>query len=126
MKQKKIPSILLSAAMLVAALSVPRPTAAQDAKHLYASMAPLEQYLMDHDAEIALARSSAPDAISHDATVLVLGRHGYETAVEGKNGWVCMNADGWLHSTVQNFGTRNSWRELSESAGRAVHAPICL
>ena len=35
-------------------------------------------------------RSAAPDAISRDATVLVLGRHGYETAVEDKNGWVCM------------------------------------
>ena len=59
-------------------------------------MAPLEQYLMDRNAEIALARSAAPDAISHDATVLVLGRHGYETAVEGKNGWVCMVERGWM------------------------------
>ena len=63
---------------------------------MYASMAPLEQYLMDYDAEIALARSAAPDAISRDASVLVLGRHGYETAVEGKNGWVCMVERGWM------------------------------
>jgi hypothetical protein len=26
----------------------------------------------------------------------VLGRHGYETAVEGKNGWVCMVERGWM------------------------------
>jgi hypothetical protein len=39
-------------------------------------MAPIEQYLMDRDAEIALARSAAPDAISHDASVIVLTRHG--------------------------------------------------
>jgi hypothetical protein len=50
---------------------------------------------MDRDAEIALARSAAPDAISHDASVVVLTRHGYETAVQGKNGWVCMVGRGW-------------------------------
>jgi hypothetical protein len=54
-------------------------------------MAPIEQYLMtDRDAEIALARSSAPESISRDAEVLVLGRHGFETAVKGKNGFVCI------------------------------------
>jgi hypothetical protein len=46
------------------------------------SMAALEQYLMpDRNAEIALSRSAAPGSISHDAKVLVLGPHGYETAV---------------------------------------------
>jgi hypothetical protein len=64
---------------------------AQDPKAPYASMAPLDQYLMvDRDAEIAMARSAAPEAISRDADVLVLGRHGYETAVKGKNGFVCV------------------------------------
>jgi len=96
MKQKKIQSILLSAFMLVGALIAPWLAAAQDAKQPYASMAPVEQYLMDRNAEIALARSAAPDAISRDATVVVLGRHGYETAVEGKNGWVCMVERSWL------------------------------
>jgi len=37
-------------------------------------MAPIEQFLMVRD--VALARSAAPDAISHDASVLVLTRHG--------------------------------------------------
>jgi hypothetical protein len=69
---------------------------AQDAAASYAKMAPIEQYLMDRDAEIVLARSAAPDAISHDASVLVLGRHGYETAIRGKNGWVCMVERGWM------------------------------
>ena len=69
---------------------------AQDAAAPYPTMAPVEQYLMDRDAEIALARSAAPDAISHDASVIVLTRHGYETAVEGKNGWVCWVGRGWL------------------------------
>ena len=70
---------------------------AQDRQMLYPSMAPVEQYLMtDRNAEIALARSAAPEAISRDATILVLGRHGYETAIEGKNGFVCAVERGWM------------------------------
>jgi hypothetical protein len=69
---------------------------AQGSKTPYPSMALLDQYLMDRDAEIALARSAAPDSISHDAKVLVLGRHGYETAVEGKNGFVCVVERSWM------------------------------
>jgi len=63
---------------------------AQDAKTPYPSMAPLDQYLMERNAEIVLARSAAPESISRDAEVLVLGRHGYESAVKGNNGFVCM------------------------------------
>ena len=96
MRRKKMHSIELSAFMLVAALAAPSPVASQDAKQPYATMAPLEQYLMDRNAEMALARSAAPDAISHDASVIVLTRHGYETAVEGKNGWVCWVGRGWM------------------------------
>ena len=69
---------------------------AQAAKTQYPSMAPLEQYLMDRNAEVALARTAAPESISRDATVLVLGKHGYETAVEGKNGFVCVVERGWM------------------------------
>lgn len=77
-------------------LSISTLAIAADSKASYPSMAPLDQYLMpDRNAEIALARSAAPQAISGDATILVLGRHGYETAVEGKNGWVCMVERGW-------------------------------
>ena len=60
-------------------------------------MASVEEYLMlDRNAEMALARSAAPESISHEATVLVLGPHGYETAVEGKNGFVCVVERGWM------------------------------
>ena len=70
---------------------------AQATKSLYPNMAPIDQYLMaDRDAEVALARSAAPEAISRDAKVLVLGRHGYETAVEGKNGFVCVVERCWM------------------------------
>jgi hypothetical protein len=66
-------------------------------KNPYPSMAPLNQYLMtDRNAEIAMARSAAPDSISHDARVLILGAHGYETAVEGKNGFICVVERGWM------------------------------
>ena len=69
---------------------------AQDDKTPYPSMAPLDQYLMDRDVEIALPRTAAPPSISKDATIMVLGRHGYETAVEGTNGFVCNVDRSWM------------------------------
>src|SRR5579872_1136858 len=62
----------------------------------YERMAPLEQYLMSSDAEIALARSAAPAAISERATVLVLKSRGYETAVSGSNGFTCLVERAWM------------------------------
>ena len=59
-------------------------------------MAPLTQYMTDHDTEIAMARSAAPEAITRDATIMVLSDHGYVTAVEGKNGFVCMVERAWM------------------------------
>ena len=60
-------------------------------------MASVDVYLIaDRDAEIALARSAAPTAISHDATIMVLGRRGYEIAVKGSNGFVCLVERGWF------------------------------
>jgi hypothetical protein len=87
--------LVLRTFTLAAVLIAYRPAAAQDAQQPYSTMAPIEQYLMNRDAEIALARSAAPDAISRDASVIVLTRHGYETAVQGKNGWVCIVERGW-------------------------------
>src|SRR3984885_8291959 len=70
---------------------------AQESKATYSRMAPTAQYLMrDQEAEIALARSAAPAALSHDATILVLKEHGYETAVKGKNGFVCVVERSWM------------------------------
>lgn len=89
---------------------------AQDTKILYPSMAPLEQYLMpDRNEEIKLARSAAPDSISGDAEVLVLGRHGYETAVQGKNGFVCVVERSW----TAGIGDPEFWNPK-------LRAPICL
>ena len=86
--------VLLICALLLAGPSTHR-TSAQTTVGPYPKMAPLDQYLMTRDAEVALARSAAPDAVSHDASVLVLTRHGYQTAVEGKNGWTCIVDRGW-------------------------------
>ncbi len=70
---------------------------AQNVKSPYPTMAPLDQYLMtDRNAEIALARTAAPKSISANATVMALGRHGYETAVKGNNGFVCIVERAWM------------------------------
>jgi hypothetical protein len=78
-------------------LALPAPGAAEDDKPSpYPVMAPVEEYrIADPKEEIALARSAAPPSISKDAEVLVLGPHGYETAVTGKNGFVCWVQRSW-------------------------------
>ena len=110
----KMQTILLSAFMLVAAFILSRPAAAQDAKQAYPTMAPIEQYLMDRDAEIALARDAAPESISRDAEVWVMGRRGFETAVKGKNGFVCIVGRGWSSAADPDF-----WNPK-------VRVPICV
>jgi hypothetical protein len=62
----------------------------------YADVAPLDQYMMDRSAEIALAKSAAPPSIADKATILVLTRHGYDTAVRGSNGFVCVVDRSWM------------------------------
>jgi hypothetical protein len=89
---------------------------AQDAKTPYPSMAPIDQYLMENrGSEIALARSATPESISRDAEVMVLGRHGYETAVHGKNGFVCMVERSW----TAPIDDPDFWNPK-------LRAPICL
>lgn len=96
MQGKKIGAFAVKSIALVVMLGTVRPALAQDAKTPYPSMAPVDKYLMeDRSSEIALARSAAPESISRDAEVLVLGRHGYETAVKGKNGFVCIVQRSW-------------------------------
>lgn len=63
----------------------------------YPSMAPVADYLMaDRAAEVALARSAAPPAISDAATVMVLEKDGYKTATKGTNGFVCLVERAWM------------------------------
>src|SRR5262249_21947989 len=78
------------------------------------TIGPIDQYLMDRDTEIALARSAAPEGISREATILVLGRHGYETAVKGTNGFACLVERAWAGPlNAVNFSPKN-------------RAPLCL
>lgn len=96
-REKKLGAIAINSFVLLVALVTANGAMAQNAATTYTKMAPVDQYLMaDRGAEIALARSAAPDSVSHDATVLVLGRNGYETAVAGRNGFVCMVGRSWL------------------------------
>src|SRR6202045_2183271 len=95
MNRKIVRTIVLGSFALVVVLSTAWQAQAQDAKAPYPSMAPLDQYLMERNTEIALARSAAPESISQDAEIMVLGRHAYETAVKGKNGFVCMVERSW-------------------------------
>jgi hypothetical protein len=81
---------------------------------------PLSQYMMERDAEIALARSAAPAAISDRATVKILTKAGYEAAREGDNGVVCMVMRGFSAPTY----TPAQFRDLVYDA--SVHAPICF
>jgi hypothetical protein len=82
--------------MILAVVAV-APVHAQDSKvSPYPAMAPIEQYrIASREDEIAMARSAAPASIAADADVLVLSEHGYETAVHGKNGFVCIVARSW-------------------------------
>ncbi len=95
MRLKARRTLALGSLALSVVLAVAWKAQAQDVKTPYPSIAPLDQYLMERDAEIALARSAAPESISKDAEVKVLGRRGYETAVKGKNGFVCMVERSW-------------------------------
>jgi hypothetical protein len=73
---------------------------AQAEKGPYPGMAPLDRYLMpDENSEIALARSAAPASISDGAEVMVLGRKGYATAVQGRNGFLCIVERSWGAAT---------------------------
>jgi len=115
MGQKIVAMIALGTLALVIGLGELRQA---QAKTPYPSMAPLDQYLMDRNAEIAMARSAAPGAISRDADVLVLGRHGYETAVKGKNGFVCVVERGWMGPFDGEFAL-NFWNPK-------LRGPLCF
>jgi hypothetical protein len=73
MKGQKVKSVALGALVLFITLGAVREARAADAKTQYPSMPPLDQYLMDRP---------------FPATPQLC--HGYETAVEGKNGFVCV------------------------------------
>ncbi len=82
----------------------------------YPTMAPVEQYrVAGASEEIALSRSAAPVSISGDASVLTLGDHGYDTAYQGKNGFVCLVQRSW----AAGFDEPEFWNPK-------LRSPICF
>lgn len=109
-------SLVATMSILGLTLLFPRSGSAQGATPPYpTTMAPVDQYRMDRDAEIALAKSAAPPAIANDAEVLVLGASEYETAVKGKNGFVCFVGRAWS----RDFGLSDFW-------STNTRAPSCV
>jgi hypothetical protein len=113
MRKKKVGAIAAGSFALLVLLTTTHQATAQDAATPHLKMAPIEQYLMDRTAEIELARSAAPESISRDAEVLVLGRNGFETGVKGKNGFVCIVERSWTSAADPDF-----WNPK-------VRTPIC-
>lgn len=101
-------TITITFAMLVG-------TCATAQSNSYARMAPIEQYQMARDAEIAMARTAAPESISGEAEILVLGKSGYEVASKGKNGFVCLVQRSFAAGT-----------EAPEFWNSKIRSPICL
>ena len=114
MRKNKVGTIVISSFALLVVFGTAHQSMAQNATKPYSSMAPIEQYLMDRTAEIALARSAAPESISRSAEVQVLGRHGFETAVKGTNGFVCIVGRGWTSAADADF-----WNPK-------VRVPLCV
>jgi hypothetical protein len=115
MRKKKIHATAISSFALLVVLGTAYQARSQDAATTYTKMAPVDQYLMtDQGAEIALARNAAPESISRDAEVLILGRHGFETAVKGTNGFVCIVGRSWTSAPDAEF-----WNPK-------VRVPLCV
>ena len=109
-------AIPLGAALSACLIAAGPATAQAAAPAPYQTMAPVAQYRMASQAdEIALARSAAPPSISGDADVMTLGDHGYETAVKGKNGFVCIVERSWAN----DVGDAEFWNPK-------IRGPICF
>ena len=81
---------------------------------------PLSEYMMTPEAEVALARSAAPENVSGHATVKILAASGYKVAAQGDNGFVCIVMRGWGAPTF----TPAQLRDLVYYA--KLRAPICF
>ncbi len=81
---------------------------------------PLSEYMMAPEAEIALAKSAAPENVSAHATVKILTASGYKVAAQGDNGFVCMVMRGFSAPTY----TPAQFREIVYDP--TIRAPICF
>jgi len=81
---------------------------------------PLSDYMMAQEAEVALARSAAPEKVSAHATVKILTTSGYKVAAQGDNGFVCIVMRGWAAA----ISTTARERDVAYDA--KVRAPHCF
>ncbi|HYK34431.1 hypothetical protein [Alloacidobacterium sp.] len=81
---------------------------------------PLSEYMMAPEAEMALAKSAAPENVSEHATVMLLTASGYKTAAPGDNGFVCIVMRGWTAPTFTPEADRNLVYDSQ------LRAPICF
>jgi hypothetical protein len=95
----------------------------------YERLRPIDEYLIaDRTVEVAMARSAAPASIAQAAEVLVLGRHGYQSAVTGRNGFVCLVERSWMSPYTDPYFLNPSVRGpmcLNPSAAR-THLPFTI
>ena len=108
-------AIAVAIVTLIAAFAVAQRAMAQSETGPYLKMAPVKDYLMAQGAEIALARSAAPDAISKEADILVMDRQGYHVAIKGRTGFVCVVQRSW----TAGLSDPNFWNPK-------LRAPICF
>ncbi len=111
MRSRKFAVVL---AVLLMSLCVVK-TRAQSPKY-----PPLSAYMMEPEAEIALARSAAPENVSGRATIKVLTASGYKVSAQGDNGFVCMVMRGWGAPTYTPEPVRNLVYDAQ------TRAPICF
>jgi hypothetical protein len=116
MRNRNVKIIVLAGLVQIALPCATHKAQAQAVEAHYASMAPVDAYLMaDRNSEIALARSGAPASISDGAEVMVLGPSGYTTAAKGTNGFLCIVERSWGAATDE-----------PEFWNPKVRAPICF
>jgi hypothetical protein len=106
--------VAYAAAILIFTVTIPSYAQGQT------QYSPLSEYLMPQDAEIALARSAAPANVSDRATIKVFTESGFEVAIEGDNGFVCMVMRAWSAPTY----TPEAFRDFVYYA--PLRAPICF
>ena len=106
--------IMAALVLLLVSLQVAS-TRGQSAKY-----PPLSEYMMTPEAEIALARSAAPENVSAHATVKILTASGFKVAAQGDNGSVCIVMRGFSAPTY----TPAQFREIVYDP--TIRAPICF
>jgi hypothetical protein len=108
-------ALTLTLTLTLTMAGVAQSASAQATIGSYPAMAPRNQYMMEKTAEITLARTAAPAALSNGASVLVLGAHGFETAVKGANPFTCLVERSW----DKPFDDPEFWNQK-------MRGPICM